>query len=218
MRTFKLKFAIIGLALFMGIVGLAAEANAQPKPNVFDGGDRWLITYYDDCDAVHTQWATQGICFLPYKPCGACGIRGVWYSDTFGPGWRGGYMQEGDRLLMHGNWDWPSKKFVGSDGMVIDLFGGTSPRDEGAGQWTEWFNNPAFGTPDFYGNARLRRVGKCHLPQGVDLSRMSEAEVERLSVDLSSKVKPRMRRDGKVAESPTDPEQVPLREEKEYQR
>lgn len=127
-------------------------------------------------------------------------------------------MQEGDRILMHGNWDWPTKKFVGSDGMVFDLFAGTSPQDQAAGQWTEWFNNPTFGTPDFYGNSRLVRVGKCQVPTGVDISKMSEAELEKLSVDLSSKVKQRLRKDGKPAEHPGDPQQVPLKEEQEYQR
>src|ERR1700752_4107749 len=117
MKTHKFRLTICGLAL-LTIAALVGEAAAQPQPNVFDGGNRWLITFYDDCNVRHEQWATQGICFLPYKPCGACGIRGFWYSDTFGPGWRGGYMQEGDRILMHGNWDWPSRKFVGSDGMV----------------------------------------------------------------------------------------------------
>ena len=124
-------------------------------------------------------------------------------------------MQEGDRIVMHGNWDWPTRKFVGSDGMFFDLFAGTSPLDEAGGQWTEWFNTPVFGTPDFYGNSRLRRVGKCQLPQGVDISRMSEPEIEKLTADLSAKVKQRLRRDGKAAEYPGDPEQVPLREEKQ---
>ena len=215
MKILKHKITVLGLALFMGIVGLAGEAAAQPSPNVFDGGNRWLINSYPDCDKSHPLWATQGICFLPYKSCGACSITGFWYSDTY-QNWRGGYMQEGDRLLMHGNWHWPNKPFAGSDGMVIDLFAGTSPMDEGAGQWTEWLNSGPYGTADFYFNTRLRRVGKCHLPQSVDLSRMSAAEVEKLSVDLSMKVKPRMRKDGKPAEYPADPEQVPLREEKEY--
>jgi hypothetical protein len=215
MRIFKHKITIIGLTIFMCIVGLVGEAIAQvqaPRPNVVDGGNRWLITYYNDCDTAHTQWATQGICFLPYKPCGACGIQGSWYSDTY-PGWRGRYMQEGDRILMHGNW----AKFGGSDGIVIDLFAGTSPRDEGAGQWTEWLNSGQVGLPDFFGNTRLRRVGKCQLATNADISRMSQVDMDRMAMELSDRVKPRMRRDGKQAESPTDPEQVPLAEEKEYQ-
>lgn len=211
MRSLKYKITIIGLALFLGIGGVVAEAIAQPKPNVFDGGNRWLITYYNDCDAGHSQWATQGVCYLPYKTCAACGILGSWYSDTY-PGWRGRYNQEGDRILMHGNWG----NFAGSDSIVIDLFAGTDPRSEGAGQWTEWLNTGATGITIGFGNARLRRVGRCMVPQGVDISSLTEAEIEKLSVDLSSKVKARLRKDGKAAESPTDPEQVPLPEEREY--
>jgi len=158
----SLKFKITGLALFLSIVGLVAEANAQvPKPNVFDGGNRWLITAFDDSSSVHQQWATQGICFLPYAVSGTH-IRGVWYSDTF-PNWRGRYSQEGDNLLMHGNW----ANFGGSDGMVIDLFAGTSPKDVGGGQWTEWWNFGAYGTTVVFANTRLSRVGKCPLPVNV---------------------------------------------------
>ena len=212
MRILKYKLTIIGLALFMGL-SLAGRVAAQPKPNVVDNGNRWLITYYNDCDPVHSQWATQGICYLPYKPCGSCGITGAWYSDTF-PNWFGRYTQEGDRILMHGNW----ANFRGSDGMFIDLFAGTSPRDEGAGQWTEWWNSGPFGNTVGFGNTRLRRVGKCQLPHNNHVSEMSQEDTDKLALDLSAKVKPRLRKDGKEAQSPNDPEQVPLREEKEYQR
>jgi len=215
MKILKHKISIIGLTLLLGIpVFMANPGRADaPGPNVFDSGNRWLITFYNDCDKEHSQWATQGICFLPYKPCATCGIQGAWYSDTY-PGWRGRYMQEGDHIAMHGNW----AKFAGSDGMIIDLFGGTSPRDEGAGHWTEWFNTGTFGTTVGFGNTRLRRVGRCQVPPGTNLSRMSQAEVDKMAMDLSEKVRPRLRRDGKAAASPSDPDQVPLQEEREYQR
>jgi hypothetical protein len=204
---------IVALLVVLGLAGLAADAAAQPKPNVFDNGNRWLITYYNDCDPVHTQWATQGICFLPYQRCADCSITGAWYSDTF-TDWNGRYFQEGDRVIMHG--DYASN--VGHDGMVIELFAGTSPRDEGAGQWTEWREAPGtFGTTIGFGNTRLRRVSKCALPAGTDLARLSAAEIDRLAADLSAKVKPRLRRDGKPAESPNDREQVPLPEERQFQ-
>jgi hypothetical protein len=114
-------------------------------------------------------------------------------------------MQEGDHIAMHGNW----ANFAGSDGMIIDLFAGASPKDEGAGHWTEWFNNGPYGTTVGFGNARLRRVGECHFPQHVDTS-----DIEKLAVELSDKMKPRLRKDGKLAASPSDPEQVPLPEGK----
>ncbi|MGB7925675.1 MAG: hypothetical protein WCF57_20720 [Pyrinomonadaceae bacterium] len=214
MRILKYKITITGLAIFMVIVGLVGGASAQtPRINVFDNGNRWLITGYYNCSPVHQQAATQGICFLPYVQDGTC-ITGIWYSDTFG-GWSGRYSQEGDRLRMHGNWG----NDVGSDGMIIDLYAGTSPRDEGAGTWTEWFNGGPYGMTVAFGNARLRRVGRCQiLQQNADISKMGQAELEKMADNLSRRVKPRLRKDGKPAESPTDPEQVPLPEEKDYQR
>jgi hypothetical protein len=212
MNTLMSKRTIKGLGLFISIICLMTQAAAQqPRPNVFDGGNRWLITGYYDASPVHQQAATQGICYLPYIQNGTH-ISGVWYSDTF-PGWSGRYSQEGDLVLMHGNWG----NDIGSDGMFIDLTEGTSPRDVGGGQWTEWLNGGQNGFTIAFGNARLRRVGKCRIPQNVDISKMSMAELEKLSIELSRDVKPRMRKDRKPAESPLDPEQIPLREEREYQ-
>jgi hypothetical protein len=206
MKSFKRKVKIAGLTIFIVVFGLVAEAAAQvPKPNVFDGGNRWLITAFDDSSSVHQQWATQGICFLPYAVSGTH-IRGVWYSDTF-PNWNGRYSQEGDLVLMHGNW----ANFMGSDGMFIDLFAGTTPKDMGGGQWTEWWNFGANGTTVVFGNARLSRVSKCPLPATADT--MTQADFEALSAERSRNVSPRLRRDGKAADRPTDPEQVPLAEE-----
>ena len=206
MRSCKHRSNLIGLALFVSIIVFAGQAGAQvPKPNVFDGGNRWLITAFDDSSSVHQQWATQGICFLPYAVVGTH-IRGVWYSDTF-PNWNGRYSQEGDNLLMHGNW----ANFMGSDGMVIDLFAGTSPKDVGGGQWTEWWNFGAYGTTVVFANTRLSRVGKCPLP--VNVATLSQAELEKFGTDSSSRVSPRLRKDGKEADHPGDPEQEPLAEE-----
>lgn len=208
MRSLTHKIELRGLALIMIIAVSAGQAAAQvPKPNVFDGGNRWLITAFDDSSTVHQQWATQGICFLPYAVSGTH-IRGVWYSDTF-PNWRGRYSQEGDNLLMHGNW----ANFGGSDGMVIDLFAGTSPKDVGGGQWTEWWNFGAYGTTVVFANTRLSRVGKCPLP--VNVATATQAELEKFGTDNSSRVSPRLRKDGKVAEHPGDPEQEPLAEEQQ---
>lgn len=210
MRSFKYKIMMIGCALFMGIVGCLGEAIAQiPRPNVYDGGNRWLITAFQDNSPAHQEWATQGICFFPYALIGTH-IQGIWYSDTY-QGWSGRYSQEGDRVLMHGNWG----NDIGSDGMVIDLFAGTSPRDVGAGQWTEWFNFGNYGTTVGFLNTRLRRVGRCRLPQHIDILTLPQVELEKLGVELSNDVQPRLRRDGKVAEFPTDREQIPLPEETE---
>jgi hypothetical protein len=193
----------------VALLGLSVTAAAQPKPNVFDGGDRWLITAYDDTSPVHAQMATQSICFLPYAASGTH-IQGVWFSTSF-PNWRGRYSQEGDRVLMHGDY----ANGVGHDGMEIELFAGTSPADEGAGQWTEWRETGPFGTNIAFANTRLRRVGRCKWPSDMDITKINRAEAEKIAVDLSSKVPPRKKRDGKVAESPAEPGQVPLPDVKE---
>ena len=206
MRSFTVKNTLTGLALVMLTTVLAAQAAAQvPRPNVFDNGNRWLITAFDDTSTVHQQWATQGICFLPYAVSGT-NIVGAWYSDTF-PNWRGRYAQEGDRLLMHGNW----ANFGGSDGMVIELFAGTSTRDVGAGHWTEWWNFGTNGTTVLFGNTRLSRVGKCPLPTNVATA--TQADFERFGTDASRSVSPRLRKDGTVSDRPLDPEQLPLADE-----
>jgi hypothetical protein len=206
MRSFKHKIELTGLALFMVMAVCAGQAAAQvPNPNVYSAGNRWIITAYNDASPVHQQMGQQGICFLPFAVVGT-GIQGVWYSDTF-PNWRGRYRQEGDQLVMHGNW----ANFQGSDGMVIDLHVGTTPRDVGNGQWTEWWNFGANGTTIAFANASLRRVSKCLSPTNVDT--MSQAELETLSAERSRSVSPRLRRDGKESDHPTDPEQVPLPED-----
>ena len=206
MRSFKHSLNLTGLTIFMVVVGFAVQASAQgsPRPNVRDNGNRWIITGYDDASLVHAQLGSQGICFLPYVQVGTH-IRGIWYSDTF-PGWSGRYSQEGDRVLMHGNWG----NFIGSDGMVIELSEGTSPKDVGEGQWTEWWNFGQHGTTVGFANARLRRVGSCPI---IANPNPTQAELEQIATDRSRSVPPRMRKDGKQAESPTDPESVPLPEE-----
>src|SRR5689334_9690594 len=96
-RMFHLvRRALTAGAAIVAMTGAVAQAQAIPKPNVFDAGSRWLITAYDDTSPVHAQWATQGICFYPYAVVGTH-IQGIWVSDTF-PNWRGRYSQEGDKV------------------------------------------------------------------------------------------------------------------------
>ncbi len=170
----------------------AAPALAQvaggpvPKPNVFDDGNRWLITGFYDNSPVHQQAATQGICFYPYAVVGTH-IRGRWVSDTF-PDWNGIYTQEGDQVTMHGDYDHDK----GHDGMSWEIVS-DSRDNHGAGHWFEWREDGGFGTTIGFGNAHLVRVGKCE-----------PNHIEELGVA------PRYRKDGKVAEMPMDPEQLPL--------
>lgn len=194
------------LAIVVTGLGMAASADAQPMPNLFDQGNRWLITAFDDTSTTHQQLATQGICFMPYSKVGTH-VQGVWYSDTF-PNWRGRYSEEGDRVLMHGDY----AEGVGHDGIILELFAGTSPRDEAAGQWTEWREDGRNGRTIVFANARLRRVGKCRSIAGTAVSVAAE-DLERMSIDLSSQVAPRYLLNGKLAESPGQADQAPLDDE-----
>jgi len=194
------------LAVIVAGLGMTALADAQPMPNIVDQGNRWLITAFDDTSTVHQQWGTQGICFMPYSKAGTH-VQGVWYSDTF-PKWRGRYSQNGDQILMHGDY----AEGVGHDGIVLELFAGTSPQDEAAGQWTEWREDSRNGRTIVFGKARLRRVGRCRIVERLSASASLE-ELEKLTIEASSQVAPRYLSSGKVAESPGQPDQVPLDDE-----
>lgn len=207
MKNFTHKLKLTGMTLLMLTASLSVQvaARAVPLPNVFDYGNRWIITAYDDTSTIHQQMGSQGICFLPYVTVGT-NIQGAWYSDTY-PNWRGRYSQEGDHVRMHGNW----ANFGGSDGIEIDLYAGTSPKDVGGGHWTEWWNFGTYGTTVAFANAGLRRVGKCALPTTADT--MTQADLEAYGVERSRSVSPRLRKDGKESDRPNDPDAVPLPEE-----
>ena len=175
------------IAAALGLSG--AAATAAPLPNVYNDGNRWLITAYNDASATHAQMATQGICFLPFAAVGTH-VRGVWYSDTF-PDWNGVYSQEGDQVFMHGDY----AADVGHDGISFEI--DTSSRaNEGSGHWVEWRENGAYGNTITFANAKLRRVGKC---QSITHDQALKLQVE-----------PRMLKDGRIAQHPLDLDQLPI--------
>lgn len=138
------------------LLSLSYTAQSYPRhdPNVFDGGNLWSITFYNDSATTHTQWATQHICFLPYSVVGTH-IRGKWYSTSY-PNWHGHYSQEGDSVKMVGNF-WNGR---GNDGMSFDIVT-NSRRNMAAGHWTEWGDNGRFGPVYGFGNTKLERIGNC---------------------------------------------------------
>ncbi len=177
--------------LVVGMLCLSAVATVNADPNVYKGGNLWSITAYDDSSAVHTAWATQGICFLPPVAVGTH-MRGNWYSTTF-PDWNGVYSQEGDQVFMHGDY----AKDVGHDGIKFEIVT-DSPRNIAAGHWFEWRENGAFGNTIGFANTKLERIGYCRVIQSVDLP--------------SLYVAPRLLLDGRVAQYPGEPNQVPLKD------
>lgn len=148
------------LGLVLGLSAAFSSANAAPyKPNLVDSGNRWTITFYNDASPVHSQWATQGLCF--YK-AGVVGThqRYYWVSDTY-PDWNGMATQEGDQIFMHGDFQYPrGRRDGGHDGMEWEITT-TSRANVGFGHWKEWVENGKLGRTIGFGNTRLQRVGKC---------------------------------------------------------
>ena len=134
-----------------------AFANPPHLPDLVQYGNRWTITFFDDSSPLHTQWATQGICFY------AAGVTGthqryIWVSDTY-PDWNGRATQEGDQIFMHGDFRWPFSVINGGhDGMHWDIYN----LKEGAGHWQEWVEDSGYGITIGFGNAKLTRVGACN--------------------------------------------------------
>ncbi|MGA1823586.1 MAG: hypothetical protein ACMUIP_02905 [bacterium] len=133
---------------------IVAAVGPMYQPNLISGGNKWIITFFDDSSPTHTQWATQGICFR-YTGRAGRHDRYVWWSDTF-PDWNGRATQEGDQIIMYGDY----ARDVGHDGMIWDIV--TSSRsNEGAGHWWEWREDGKYGRVIGFGNAKLIRRGKC---------------------------------------------------------
>jgi hypothetical protein len=140
----------------------STSLHAQPPhdPDLVSDGNRWTITAYDDSSPVHTEWATQGICFYPDAFVGTQ-QRYIWVSDTY-PDWNGRATQEGDQIFMHGDFQWPYgvTKDGGHDGMEWEIT--TESRvNGGTGHWKEWVEDGTFGSSIGFANAKLKRVGKC---------------------------------------------------------
>ncbi|MEJ2619931.1 MAG: hypothetical protein P8163_06610 [Candidatus Thiodiazotropha sp.] len=152
------------LCLTITTLGLAASTSllAQPphEPDLTRDGNRWTITAYDDSSPVHTEWATQGICFYPDGVVGSH-QRYIWISDTY-PDWNGRASQEGDQVFMYGDFRWPygQNKDGGHDGMEWEI-ATESPVSGGTGHWKEWIEDGRAGNTIGFANAKLRRVGKC---------------------------------------------------------
>ncbi|MFQ3247419.1 MAG: hypothetical protein ACI9SP_004075 [Arenicella sp.] len=188
------------IALILGAMWISTAA-AQSKPNVFDGGNRWEITYFNDPTGDHQQWATQALCFLPYSVVGTS-IQGAWYSLTF-PDWNGRYYQEGDEVKMTGDY----ANDVGHDHMTLfhTTFDGQG-RGMAFKDWTEWREDGAFGRIIGWGNTRMTRTGDCRFPQYATV-----ADLEQKVQSLSREVPQRLLKDGITeAQAPGDEGQESL--------
>ena len=195
------KHAVM-IAIGSSLVCGATFAN-PPNPNVFDGGNKWRITFYNDSTSIHDQWATQAICFLPPIVVGNS-IQGTWYSTSF-PDWNGRYYQEGDEVKMTGDY----ANEVGHDHMTLqhttyDVQG--SVRGMAFKDWTEWREDSAYGNIIGWGNATMVRAGKCEIPHGYDTPGILEPEdikfLENEALEISISLPERLTVEGKPARFP----------------
>lgn len=207
------------VALICGSVALVGSASAQPPyPNVFNGGNKWRITFYNDPTTNHQQWGSQLICFMPYRTVGTS-IQGVWYSTTF-PDWNGRYYQEGDELKMTGDY----ARDIGHDHMTLYHTTYDVPGKINAlafKDWTEWREDRRYGRIIGWGNAKLERLGKCRYPFVIDnfdnIEMVISDDLQKLEDEVllfSQQLPQRMTVDGAVAESPG---QADLESIEEYQ-
>ena len=161
----KINFVILAIVLSV-MVFVSSVFAGPPKPNVFDGGNKWKITFYNDPTDRHDQWATQEICFLPYTVVGNS-IQGTWYSTSY-PDWNGRYYQEGDEVKMTGDY----AKDVGHDHMTLvhttRNTAGSVVSGMAFGDWTEWREDGRCGRVIGWGNAKLERTGYSRFPRIFD--------------------------------------------------
>ncbi|OLE74922.1 MAG: hypothetical protein AUG12_00405 [Acidobacteria bacterium 13_1_20CM_2_57_8] len=166
MSLFNKVTAIVASGILVLNFATIPTAHAQlpvlvptPSPDLVRGGNLWTITAFNDASPVHTQMATQGICFEFIGVVGTH-FRYRWYSTTF-PDWNGIASQEGDQVFMHGDY----AKDVGHDGIhwAIDT------SKAGSGHWTEWREDGGFGNTIVFANAVFQRAGICRTPIPVPL-------------------------------------------------
>lgn len=150
------KSLVAGFAVVFSTTSLAVPPHL---PDLVTDGNRWSITFYKDSSFQHIRMGTQTLCF--YKT----GIedthqRYAWVSDSY-PDWNGRATQEGDLVIMHGDFQWPfGTKNGGHDVMEWEIVT-QNPRNLGTGHWTEWVENDRLGKTIGFGNAEFRRIGKC---------------------------------------------------------
>jgi hypothetical protein len=204
------KLKALALASSVMALGAAQGAHADQKPSIYydaagNTANYWMVTFYDDTSASHTQWATQGLCFSPAVARGT-GWEGRVVSLTF-PNWSGVYYTDGgDVYELKMNYaPVGDKGFAGNDFISFSLHSDNS----GAGErgWDEWRD----GLPsswNVWGNAEVTRAGRCTQFSG--FTTLPQFEKQILSVQ--SQIKPRVTDSGVIANTPLTKGQADPRE------
>ncbi len=156
----KMSSVVKSLVAGFSVVFSATSLAVPPHlPDLVSDGNRWSITFYDDSSPQHAQWATQTLCFYQTGVVGTH-QRYAWVSDSY-PDWNGHATQEGDQVIMHGDFQWPfGQKDGGHDAMEWEIVT-QSRKNMGTGHWSEWVENGRLGITIGFGNAEFRRIGKC---------------------------------------------------------
>lgn len=192
------------VASILAAASLSAYAVPPHSPYVAQGSTSmlWSITFYDDTSNVHSQWATQNICFIPTGVQGSNAV-GIWYSTTY-QRWLGRWRQEGDQIFMIGNF-WTDR---GNDAMQWEI---TVANKEGFGNWEEWVDDSAFGGWLAKGNTKFVNLGKCPwTPWSTSTGiAISVDDAQKMVIEQAGMAPLRVRQDG-VVPSPTDRLQLPL--------
>jgi hypothetical protein len=197
------KQLLTWLAVAGATVGVA-QATPQHFPavdQVVAPGTLYSITFYDDTSSVHSQWATQNICFVQ-GPVQGSNTTGLWYSTTYNR-WIGLWRQEGDQIFMIGDF-WTGR---GKDAMQWEL---VTTKDEGFGHWNEWVEDGFYGNWVAKGNTRLAKIGTCSQLNIAGEGTQDEAweRTKEAALKAAEAAPVRYRKDGSLAQ-PIDRDQLP---------
>lgn len=140
-------------AAFIAALVWAGVASANPPhfPNLITNGSEWTLSGYDDSAPTHTFLATHRICFTFLGNVGTH-MRYRWSSSTL-PGWDGIATQEGDQVMMHGDY---KENFV-HDAMIWEI--ATNDKyNFGTGHWVEWYEDAGTGKTMKFANVYMKRI------------------------------------------------------------
>jgi len=128
-------------------------------PNMFDGGNHWTISAYDDSSDTHAKIADIGVCFFKDGVDGS-ELHYTWASDDY-TGFGGRASQEGDQVKMVGGEVAAAPGYIDSLDLEIVT---ASPTNVATGHWKEWMpSNTGLNLPTnvVYATLSMVRDGPC---------------------------------------------------------
>jgi hypothetical protein len=211
----KIFSVLSSFIVCLGFSSAFADTGAPPRPQMYltpsnQLGNYWLVTFYDDTDPNHQQWATQGLCFSPLVARGQS-WEGRVVSLTY-PNWSGRYYTSGGntwRIKMNYAPDGQGN-FNGNDFIGYELYTAHTGSSAGDAGWNEWRDSFMWNV---WGNVGMQRVGKCSLFNGVPENNWNELIMRR-----QAQVQPRLTSTGKLATEVGTPGQPDPRQDRSLQK